>query len=361
MSPYSYNSVQARPLRTGIIGFGRVAAEDHVPAYQVAGGFEVAAVADASPAGRRAARDGIRKARVYASHQEMLAAESLDLVDICTPPSFHTAQAVDALNAGVAVLCEKPVASGSSELARLIKAAQKRALLFPCHNWRFSPGIRLARRLIARGVIGQPRRLYIEIRRSAPAQGSPHWKPGWRLEQGIAGGGVWMDHGPHIVYLCEDLLGGPVEAVSLQASGQRYPRQAVESTVRATLSVGAAEAIVSLDWGAHDRLTRYQIVGSIGKIDIAEQSMSCRVNNAQPRQFANPWPLGRPGSRQIWYAHLFQQLRAAMASASVKEQWLLEIGRIAHAMETGYRSAAQGGEVLTVPAYSLARALVSSS
>jgi len=348
-------------LRVGIIGFGRVAAEDHVPAYQVVGGFEMAAVADASPVGRRAARDRLRRARVYASHREMLAAESLDLVDICTPPSFHIAQTINALNAGAAVLCEKPVASGSGEFAQLIKVAQNRALLFPCHNWRFSPGIRLARRLIARGVIGQPRRLEIEIRRAAPARGSPHWKPGWRLEQGIAGGGVWMDHGPHIVYLCEDLLGSPVEAISLQASGPGYPGEAVESTVRSTLSVGSAEAFVSLDWRAHDRLTRYRLLGCNGEIDITEQSISCRINNAPQRQFANRWPLGRPGTRQIWYTHLFRQVRVAMMNESLKEQWLAEIGRIAHVMEAGYRSAALRGEILTVPTSSLARALVSSN
>ncbi len=341
-----------RPLlRTGIIGFGRVATEDHLPAYRAAGGFEIVAVADASLASRHTARALLPQARVYASHREMLAVEPLDIVDICTPPSLHLTQALDALNKGIAVLCEKPVALGQRELAQLVEAVQNRTVLFPCHNWRFAHGMRLARRLIRLGAIGQPYRLDVEISRDGPAQGSAAWKPDWRLEQRLAAGGIWTDHGPHVIYLCEDLLGGPIETISLRSFGQGYPGNAVESAVRGNLRIGSAEAFISLDWKADDRQTRYQVIGTDGEIEIKERSLRYRTNNSQWRQFASLWPLGRPGFRQHWYEHLLQQLKKALASASLREYWLAEIGRTAYALEVGYRSAALRGETLKVPTY----------
>jgi predicted dehydrogenase len=332
-----------------MIGFGRVAAEDHLPAYRATRGFEIVAVADASAAGRRAARALLPQAEIYTSHTKMLAAESLDLVDICTPPALHLTQALDALNKGVAVLCEKPVASNQRELAQLIAATQNQTVLFPCHNWHFAPGMRLAHRLINLDAIGRPRRLNIEIHRETPAQGSAAWKPDWRSDQRLASGGIWMDHSSHVIYLCEDLLGGPVEAVSLRAFGEGYPNEAVESTVQGILRIGSAEAFISLDWGADDRQTRYQIIGTDGEIEITERSINYRANNAQSRQLAGPPPLGRPGHRKEWYVHLLRDLKAALVDTHKREYWLAEIGRIARTIEVGYRSAALHGKTLRVP------------
>jgi len=106
-----------RPLRGGIVGYGFIAEHGHVPAYESFArddcAFEIAAVADGCAARLEAAREALPHARLYRNHTEMLDAERtrLDFVDVTTPPCDHAAIAHAALDRGLHVLCEKPLAT----------------------------------------------------------------------------------------------------------------------------------------------------------------------------------------------------------------------------------------------------------
>jgi predicted dehydrogenase len=336
-------------IRTGIIGFGQVASQDHEPAYRASRAFQVTSVAEATAAGRKEAQRLLPHARIYSSHEEMLAAERLDLVDVCSPPSAHLSHAAAAVKCGIPVLCEKPVASSSAEAARIAVVSGDGTPVFPCHNWRFSPGMKLARHLIARGMIGQPMSAAVRIHRTGPATGTAAWNPTWRTEQSISGGGVWMDHGPHVIYLCEDLLGRPVSALSLRNSADSPRGGQVELDISGELHFGNLKAQISLAWNAGRRFTCYEVVGSEGRISITEDAMYYQPENEPSRPLRAQYPLGTPGRRKAWYSALLRHVRRALADQVIHEQLLAEITRVGHTLEAGYLSAASRGRLVVLP------------
>jgi D-galactose 1-dehydrogenase len=104
--------------RIGIIGYGKIAQDQHAPAILASPDFELVAIsnsgATAPPAG----------ATAYSTHSEMLQKASLDAVAICTPPGPRRALATDCLNAKKHVLLEKPPAGSVAEVTDIAKCAK---------------------------------------------------------------------------------------------------------------------------------------------------------------------------------------------------------------------------------------------
>ena len=116
-----------RKLRIGIIGCGGIA-DAHANAYnrlmKIYDDFEIVALCDIIP-GRAeglARVKGFDNAKIYYNHVEMLDNENLDGVSICTYNSQHAVCAIDALNRGVNVVCEKPMSVTFDEAIAMVKA-----------------------------------------------------------------------------------------------------------------------------------------------------------------------------------------------------------------------------------------------
>lgn len=110
-------------IKVGLAGNG-FAAELHVKAYKLIYGFEAVVTALASPSGKAeefAHRHQIPT--VYESLEDMLAKESLDVIDICTPPNLHAGMVKAAMAAGIPVICEKPLTGwfGDSAAADMLE------------------------------------------------------------------------------------------------------------------------------------------------------------------------------------------------------------------------------------------------
>src|SRR5437660_9285336 len=109
------------PLRGAIIGYGFIMEKGHAAGYaqraREGRDVEIVAVADISKKRRAVARDHLPGIRVYEDHASLLAAErgKLDFVDIAVPPADHAAVAHAALDQGLHVLCEKPLATSIDE------------------------------------------------------------------------------------------------------------------------------------------------------------------------------------------------------------------------------------------------------
>src|SRR5690349_12332081 len=127
-------------LRGAIVGFGFISGNGHLPAYldrrRRVGDVEIVAVADACEERRAAARAALPEARIYPDHESLLEAEAgrLDFVDVATPPSLHAAVTHAALDRGLHVLCEKPLATSIEDARGMLAHAERaRRVLFPCH------------------------------------------------------------------------------------------------------------------------------------------------------------------------------------------------------------------------------------
>ena len=130
-------------IRVALVGAGKIARDQHVPALASTEGIELAAVAD--PNG---SIDGVVH---FKTLDEMLASEhKIDAVAICTPPQARHAMAAAALKAGKHVLLEKPPGATISELTPLIaEARQTGRTLFAAWHSRFAPAVEPARAFLA--------------------------------------------------------------------------------------------------------------------------------------------------------------------------------------------------------------------
>jgi predicted dehydrogenase len=187
-------------LKLAVIGVGWVVRELHLPALERTGVGEVVATADPSP--------GLRA--TFSSHREMLARTRCDAVLIASPPALHREHALDALNAGLHVLLEKPMAAALEDAEAIREAARtaKRvcALGF---NQRCHPAFMKLRGRIARGELGEVRSV-----RAVWSTNTGYSAREWLGRRGT-GGGALLDLGSHQLDLWRYLLGAdPLEVTA---------------------------------------------------------------------------------------------------------------------------------------------------
>ena len=136
-------------LRIAIVGFGKIARDQHVPAIAATPGASLVAVAS-----RNASLPGVPHFRTMA---EMLRdGPAIDAVALCMPPQVRRTEAAAALAAGKHVMLEKPPGASVSEIAPLVAAADKAGVtLFATWHSRYAPAVEPARQLLASRRIEQ--------------------------------------------------------------------------------------------------------------------------------------------------------------------------------------------------------------
>jgi predicted dehydrogenase len=144
--------------------------------------------------------------------RDIVARPDIDVVDIGTPVHTHAEMAIAALEAGKAVICEKPLSASLEQAVQMAQAAERTGGLNLCtYNMRAAPAIAYARQLIAAGELGQ-----INQWRGAFQQSwlvSPDFPLTWRLRKEMAGSGALGDLGSHSLDLARFLV-GEVKSVS---------------------------------------------------------------------------------------------------------------------------------------------------
>lgn len=183
-------------LKVGIVG-GGIIAGTHVPYIRKAGGRVIGA-ADVSLVRANELADRFAIRNVYRSVEDLIDAERPDVVHVLTPPHTHAEVAIAALERGVHVLVEKPLANTVEEVEAMTRAAQRAgAVLTVDHNRLFDPVMLEARRLVTEGVLGDL--VGVESFQSGNASERP-----W-LDR-LPGGGIG-DLVPHPLYLQLAFLG----------------------------------------------------------------------------------------------------------------------------------------------------------
>jgi myo-inositol 2-dehydrogenase/D-chiro-inositol 1-dehydrogenase len=206
-------------IRAGIVGAGWIG-QQHAETLAGRADVMVTAVCDTDP-GRAAAVAGLSGAAVFADWAEMLQAAPLDALWVCTPPLAHAGPAVAALDRGLPLYLEKPIARSPAD-ARVIvaAAARSRAVCAVGYQWHAVELIDDLRRALAGRVVG------CLVGQSI---GGTHSRP-WFLDR-AAGGGNLLERGSHHIDLAR-AVAGEVVAVQAAASSVRLaPRQAGEGDI----------------------------------------------------------------------------------------------------------------------------------
>ena len=226
-------------MQLGLVGLGKIARAQHLPAIAATDGIELAAVAS-----RNASLPGLPS---YPDVDALLTAEpGLGAISLCTPPQGRFDQAAAAIAAGRHVMLEKPPGATVSEVAALAALAADRGVtLFATWHSREAAAVDAARDFIAGTRVRRMRATWKEdVRRWHPGQ-QWIWEPG--------GLGVF-DPGINALSILTRLMPG---ALRLTSAELYYPANRA-SPIAATLSLGTAEGVAiaaDFDWRQTGRQT----------------------------------------------------------------------------------------------------------
>ncbi len=231
-------------LNVGIIGAGGIS-RAHIHGYlQFGQECEVVALCDIDLATAQARADefGLTEARVYDDVAAMLAAEKLDLVSVTTPPSAHAPNTIAALQAGVHVLVEKPMAPSLEACDQMIAAQQAsgRILGVVAQN-RFRDDMATLKEALDSGLIGPVSHVAVS---SAWSRSLPYYDLWWRGTWASEGGGCTLNHAIHHLDLTLWLLGRPKAVTAVLANAQ-HDNAEVEDLSVAILAYDRALAEVT--------------------------------------------------------------------------------------------------------------------
>ncbi len=213
-------------IRLALVGLGFIG-QAHFRVHREASGVDLVAVCDKLPervaeqvpslagnlGGDPTPLDLSALAR-FTSFEELLAAGGLDCVDLCTPTFLHADMAVQALEAGLHVICEKPMALSVPECQRMIDAARANdRFLFIAQCIRFWPAYEVAADLVARGALGR-----IVSAKFTRLSATPVWsESNWILDPALSGGAL-LDLHIHDVDFIASVFGTPPAVFSRAAN-----------------------------------------------------------------------------------------------------------------------------------------------
>ncbi len=236
-------------LRIGIIGVGWPG-QRHIEAYEKHPNAQVVALSDVDTeaAERVKAEYNVDGARIYHDYRELLSAEDIDAVSICTPNFLHAPMAIDALDAGKHVLLEKPLAhtlADGERLAAKVAAHADQAFMIAFNN-RYRPDSIVLKQLIEMGELG-----HIYYAKTGWLRGAAEFGlRGWFTRKEQSGGGPLIDLGVHMLDLTLWFMGNP-RPVKVSGSVYYEFNQFMSESTGAQVDVeDLASAFIKLDNGA---------------------------------------------------------------------------------------------------------------
>lgn len=274
-------------IRIGIVGLGKIALEEHVPALTAESNYELIAAVGCP--------DSLPGVPCFATLNEMLHERpALEAVAICTPPQAHFSAAKSALESGCHVLLEKPPCTSVEEFDALVKLAQRAGkTLFQTWHARETPAVDAAahwlssRRLLSGRVVWKE-----DVR---------HWHPhqGWIWREG--GFGV-LDAGINAISILTRILPVPL---AIDAAHLLIPANC-ETPIAAAVSFHAAEAAIDADFDFRHPVTQDRTITvetDAGKLELIGHGAELKID-------------GKPvdvEKQPCEYAALYRQFRNLIA------------------------------------------------
>lgn len=249
----------------GIIGFGGMGKyhtneiRKHVDRLRVKGAYDI-----------NEEREQLAKEMglcVYDSAEALVADEEIDIVLVATPNNWHRHYVEMALRAGKHVICEKPVMMNSAELEAVTETARASGKIFTVHqNRRWDRDYLLVKRELASGMLGKP--FFIESR----VQGARGIPGDWRCTK-VAGGGMMLDWGVHLIDQMLTLFDSPVTEVYAQVLNVKYqnPENDVDDNLKILLRFQNG-VCAQIEVGTYNLLAlpRWYVCGDRGTMKIED-------------------------------------------------------------------------------------------
>lgn len=268
------SEIAERDLRVGLVGAGGIA-QSYVQVFDAVPGARITAVADVRGFAASAIAEQVR-GTAYPSHRALLEDADIDAVLVCTPPNTHPEIALQSIERGLHVMCEKPLAIDVGNAALMVEAAEHAGVVFTmAAKFRFVEDVIRARQIVDSGILGEL--MVVENAFASRVDMSRRWNS----DPSVSGGGVLIDNGTHSVDIVRSFL-GPISDV-MAVEGKRIQHLDVEDT--ASMLVRTPEGAlgtIDLSWSLARVTDAYLTVyGSEGTISVG-------WNGARYKQVSSP-------------------------------------------------------------------------
>ena len=326
-----------KKVRVGMIGCG-ANGRGHLRGLTGHPEVEVVGLVDpAEGALERARREipALADAQGFADHREMLQAVKLDAVAISTPHTLHVRQVLDCLDAGLHVLCEKPLACSVAETRKIIaRSKARRRQVVVAFQLRWMDMRRFMREFVRDKAFGRP--LFVQ------AFNSQGWLWGnrgtWRQDPKLSGGGQLNDTGAHLVdMIFWTMPSRPVEVTALiDNCGTKVD---IDSAVAFRFADGALGTLSVVGSGPRGVFWEdMTIVGDRGRALFLRDGVLTACVDGRVMEFKR---FGRDGSM---HGHFIDVVKRRAKNASPPEDFLPAIAFT----EACWKSARMGGRPVKI-------------
>ncbi len=211
-------------IRIAFTGTGYIS-KVHARAARRSEGVELVAVVNHRPESMAAFAEEFSISRQFSTIDDLLVDGSVDAVSVNTPNYLHAPETIAALEAGVHVMVEKPMAMNAAEAQAMLKASEKSgSILMVAHCWRFDEEALWLKAQVDSGKLGK-------IIRTKGYGVHANWGPsGWFTQAKFAGGGAMADMGIHALDTARFLLGDPQPVSVYAVIGTHYKKFDVDDT-----------------------------------------------------------------------------------------------------------------------------------
>jgi predicted dehydrogenase len=341
-------------LKVGIIGAGLIARGRHIPCFQRNKKVALVAISDVSQDTVEQVGHEFGIPATYTDYHEMFAQEHLDAVVVCTPNKFHAPVTIDALQHGLHVLCEKPMALNAEESRMMVQAAHEAGKILSIgFHYRHKASARAAKRVIEDGELGD---IYMVRINALRRRGIPSW--GTFTNKDIQGGGALVDFGVHLIDLALWLIGNPrileVTGTTSQRLGTRpnvnawgpwnYQDFQVEDHAAAFIRLQDGKAMqLEVSWALNiaESVENISLSGTEAGLDV----FPLRVNKPAHGMLINWTPAWMPGEKEnegdVQTADFVDAVLEGRRPV-VKAEEALQVSEIVDAI---YRSSVSGSSV----------------
>lgn len=224
-----------KKLRIGVIGVGSIS-QLHLSSYRKNPDVEICALCDIDEVQLQKRGKEYGVTALYTDAKEMLAKESLDAVSVCTWNSAHAPCTIAALEAGVNVLCEKPMALNAKEAEAMKAAAEKSGkLLMIGFVRRYGKDCEALKGFIDNGSLGDIYYAKVSYMRRNGAPG------GWFGDSSRSGGGCLIDLGVHVIDYARYAMGCPKPVSVYGTTFSKLGNRSNLKSDKAYTSVGASD------------------------------------------------------------------------------------------------------------------------
>lgn len=341
------------PLNVAVVGFGNAGKTFHAPLVLAEPGLVLHTIVSSRSDDVRAVWPD---ARVVSAYETVLADPAIGLIVLATPDALHATQAEAALNAGKAVVIDKPFALTLADARRLVELSEAEGLLLSVfQNRRWDADFLALQAELASGRLG--RVVTVESRYD---RHRPLVRDRWRENDGD---GVWMDLGPHLVDQILTLFGRP-DAIICDLAIQR-PGGLTPDWVHAVLRYPDKRVVLNAAMLCAAPDVRFAVHGTRGSwlksgLDVQEDQSKGGMAVGSPGWGVDPKPgtfvdgesgertpaPGPAGDYRAYYAGIAAALRGEGPPPVTAREALA----VMEVLDAGLRSAAERCEV-QIPAY----------